>query len=204
MRSVLPAATVERLPRYLRCIQQLPSSQETISSVELAVHSNLTPAGVRKDLSYIGSLGTRGVGYQVRELEHRIRTTLGLVEDRPVAIIGMGNLGSALANYDGFGTMGFRIVSLYDTAPSKVGTNLGKIEVRHLRDMPSDVERLGISMGIIATPASAASQVAEMLVEAGVESILNFAPTALKVPSRIHLRQVDLATELQILSHYMT
>ncbi len=204
MKSDLPSATVERLPRYLRCIEQLPQSQLTISSRDLARLSNLTAAGVRRDISYLGTFGIRGVGYRVKELNDQIRHALGLTADRPVAVVGIGNLGSALANYTGFGNRGFRVVGLYDAAPSKIGTCLGGVEVRHISRLPDDARTTHISVGIIATPAGAAQQVATMLVEAGVRSILNFAPTVLQVPDDIHLRQVDVATELQILGYYMT
>ena len=166
--------------------------------------SNLTAAGVRRDISYLGTFGIRGVGYRVKELNDQIRHALGLTADRPVVVVGIGNLGSALANYTGFGNRGFRIVGLYDAAPSKIGTSLGGVEVRHISRLPDDARTTHISVGIIATPAGAAQQVATMLVEAGVRSILNFAPTVLRVPDDIHLRQVDVATELQILGYYMT
>ena len=203
MRSDIPAATVERLPRYLRCIERLPQSQRTISSSELARLSNLTAAGVRRDLSYLGTFGIRGVGYRVKELTDQIHHALGLTADRPVAVVGIGNLGSALANYAGFGNRGFRIVGLYDAAPSKIGSLVGGVEVRHISRLADDALGTGISVGVIATPVGAAQQVATTLVEAGVRSILNFAPTVLQVPQHVHLRQVDLATELQILGYYM-
>ena len=204
MKSDLPSATVERLPRYLRCIERLPEAQQTISSGELARLSNLKAAGVRRDLSYLGTFGIRGVGYRVKELNDQIRHALGLTADRPVAVVGIGNLGSALANYTGFGNRGFRIVGLYDADPSKIGTSLGGVEVRHISRLPDDARTTRISVGIIATPAGAAQQVAAMLVDVGVRSILNFAPTVLQVPEDIHLRQVDVATELQILGYYMS
>ncbi len=201
---MLPAATVERLPCYLRCIERLPASRLTISSKELARLSNLTAAGVRKDLSFLGSFGIRGVGYDVHELAARIRQALGLTEDRQVVVVGVGNLGSALANYGGFGKGGFRIVGLYDTDPSKVGKPVGGIPVRSVDSLLDDARVSDFAVGIIATPARAAQGAASLLAEAGVPSILNFAPAVLKVPGHTHLRQVDLATELQILSFYMT
>lgn len=203
MRLDLPAATVERLPRYLRCIEQLPAGQSTISSNDLARLSNLNAAGVRKDLSFLGSFGIRGVGYHVDELADRIRRALGLTEDRPVVVVGVGNLGSALANYGGFGERGFRIVGLYDADPSKIGRTVGGIVVRPMHSLQEDVKKSHIAVGIIATPAKAAQRVATLLAELGIPSILNFAPAVLNVPDGTHLRQVDLATELQILSFYM-
>ena len=203
MKSALPAATVERLPRYLRCIEQLPRSQMTISSKDLARLSNLNAAGVRKDLSFLGSFGVRGVGYHVDELEARIRRALGLTEDRAVVVVGVGNLGSALANYGGFGKRGFRIVGLYDSDPAKIGKHVGGIAVRCISTLAEDAKTVDIAVGIIATPATVARGVATLLAEAGIPSILNFAPAVLTVPEGTYLRQVDLATELQILSFYM-
>ena len=203
MKSALPSATVERLPRYLRCIEQLPPSQLTISSKDLARISNLNAAGVRKDLSFLGSFGIRGVGYHVDELAARIRHALGLTEDRAVVVVGVGNLGSALANYGGFGNRGFRIVGLYDADPAKIGHQVGGIAVRCISQLTDDARTTDIAVGIIATPAKAAQGVASHLAEAGIPSILNFAPAVLDVPEGTHLRQVDLATELQILSFYL-
>ena len=204
MKPDLPAATVERLPRYLRCIEQLPPSRLTISSKDLARLSNLNAAGVRKDLSFLGSFGIRGVGYHVDELASRIRRALGLTEDRAVVVIGVGNLGSALANYGGFGNRGFRIVGLYDADPAKIGKRVAGIAVRCITMLAEDAESTDIAVGIIATPAGVAQGVATLLSEVGIPSILNFAPAVLTVPEGTHLRQVDLATELQILSFYMS
>lgn len=203
MKPALPAATVERLPRYLRCLEQLPPAQPTISSKQLARISNLNAAGVRKDLSFLGSFGIRGVGYNVDELATRIRRALGLTEDRAVVVVGVGNLGSALANYGGFGQRGFRIVGLYDADPAKIGKRVGGISVRCITALSEDAKSGQIAVGIIATPGGVAQGVATLIAEAGIPSILNFAPAVLTVPDGTHLRQVDLATELQILSFYL-
>jgi redox-sensing transcriptional repressor len=157
---------------------------------------------VRKDLSYLGSYGTRGVGYDVEYLLFQMSRELGLTQDWPVAIVGLGNLGQALANYAGFGDRGFPIVALCDADDRVVGTTVHGIEVRHIRDLPRIAAEHGIAIGIIATPAAAAQEVADMLVAAGVSSILNFAPTVISVPEEVSLRKVDLAVELQILSFY--
>lgn len=204
MNGNLPAAAVERLPRYLRCLELLPPSQVTISSKELARLCSLNAPGVRKDLSHLGSAGMRGVGYFVDELADRIRRRLGLTEDRAVAVIGVGNLGSALANYGGLGNRGFRIAGLYDVDAAKIGARVGGIAVRRLDQLPKDAGKNDISVGIIAAPAAAAQEIADLLCENGVPSILNFAPVVLSVPKGVHLRQVDVATELQILGFYMT
>jgi redox-sensing transcriptional repressor len=157
---------------------------------------------VRKDLSYLGTYGTRGVGYMVGELVDEITAELGLTHDWPVAIVGLGNLGHALANYRGFGARGFRIVALVDTDPSKVGGRVGELEIESLDTLGAIVAERGVAIGVISVPAAAAQEVADRLVGAGVGSILNFAPAVVTVPVHVSLRKVDLATELQILSFY--
>ena len=162
----------------------------------------MNAAKVRKDLSYLGSYGTRGVGYDVEYLLHEISRELGLTHDWPVAIVGVGNLGQALANYHGFGARGFRIVALFDADAEKVGNLVGDLKIEALDDLPVLARERGVAIGIIATPAHAAQEVADRLVEAGVTSILNFAPIVVAAPPGVSLRQVDLAIELQILSFY--
>lgn len=201
--QTIPEATVARLPIYLRSLQEFAADENaTISSGRLAELAGVNAAKVRKDLSYFGSYGTRGVGYDVRQLVVEIRRELGLTHDWPTAIVGMGNLGRALANYAGFSERGFSIAALLDTSDDKVGTVMGGTKVSHLDDLEGLVERHSISIGIIATPAIAAQDVAERMVGAGIESILNFAPTVISVPEGILVRKVDLAVELQILSFY--
>ncbi|HMS12910.1 MAG TPA: redox-sensing transcriptional repressor Rex [Microthrixaceae bacterium] len=201
--QTIPEATVARLPIYLRSLQEFAADENaTISSGRLAELAGVNAAKVRKDLSYFGSYGTRGVGYDVRQLVVEIRRELGLTHDWPTAIVGMGNLGRALANYAGFSERGFSIAALLDTSDDKVGTVMGGTKVSHLDDLERLVERHSISIGIIATPAIAAQDVAERMVGAGIESILNFAPTVISVPEGILVRKVDLAVELQILSFY--
>jgi len=194
---------VARLPVYLRTLVELHAEQTTtISSERLAEMAGVNAAKVRKDLSYLGSYGTRGVGYDVEFLLFQMSRELGLTKDWPVAIVGIGNLGAALANYGGFGERGFPVAALVDADRKKVGTMLGPHEIRHVEELPDLVTRLGIAIGIIATPASGAQDVADRLVAAGVTSILNFAPAVLSVPPEASLRKVDLALELQILSFY--
>jgi redox-sensing transcriptional repressor len=174
----------------------------TVSSEQLAELAGVNAAKVRKDLSYLGSYGTRGVGYDVAELVDEITRELGLTHDWPVAIIGLGNLGHALANYRGFGARGFRIVALVDADAAKVGEPVGELAIESIDDLDRIVDERSVAIGVIATPAAAAQEVADRLVAAGVCSILNFAPAVLSVPSTVSLRKVDLATELQILSFY--
>jgi redox-sensing transcriptional repressor len=199
----IPEATVNRLPLYLRALVEAAEAKEaTISSERLAERAGVNAAKVRKDLSFIGSYGTRGVGYDVEVLLFEIRRELGLTQDWPVVIIGLGNLGHALANYRGFGARGFEIVGLVDTDPDKVGEVVAGIRVRPLEDLGEIVAESTPAIGIIATPASVAQDVADRLVAAGVSSILNFAPTVLAVPDNVSVRKVDLAIELQVLSFY--
>jgi redox-sensing transcriptional repressor len=202
-RRRIPEATVARLPLYLRSLVEMAEAKTTtISSERLAELAGVNAAKVRKDLSYLGSYGTRGVGYDVEFLLYQISRELGLTQDWPVAIVGLGNLGRALANYRGFMARGFRIVALVDADESKVGEPIGDLRVRHVDDLPAIAAAEGLAIGIIATPASVAQEVADRLVDAGVTSILNFAPAVLTVPPHVSLRKVDLSIELQILSFY--
>ena len=199
----IPEATVNRLPLYLRAlVEAAEAKQPTISSERLAERAGVNAAKVRKDLSFLGSYGTRGVGYDVEVLLFQIRRELGLTEDLSVVIVGLGNLGHALANYRGFGARGFEIVGLVDSDPSKIGEVVAGIRVRSINDLPKIVSESTPAIGIIATPAAVAQEVADRLVAAGVHSILNFAPTVLSVPANVSVRKVDLAIELQVLSFY--
>jgi len=199
----IPEATVARLPLYYRALLETADQEiGTVSSERLAELAGVNAAKVRKDLSYLGSYGTRGVGYDVEYLLHEISRELGLTHDWPVAIVGVGNLGQALANYRGFGARGFRVVALFDDDPAKVGKRVGDLAIDALDDLPSVARERGVAIGIIATPAPAAQEVADRLVSAGVSSILNFAPTVVAAPPGVSLRKVDLAIELQILSFY--
>ena len=201
-RRRIPEATVARLPVYLRSLYELSDGPGTISSERLAEMAGVNAAKVRKDLSYLGSYGTRGVGYDVEYLLYQISRELGLTQDWPVAIVGLGNLGHALANYRGFMARGFRIVALFDADARKVGERVGDLIVRHVDELTSIAESLELAIGVIATPAVAAQDVADRLVTAGVGSILNFAPVVLTVPPHVSVRKVDLSIELQILSFY--
>ena len=200
----IPTATVARLPVYLRSLVELPASQETCSSDQLAAIAGVNSAQVRKDLSHFGSLGTRGVGYNVAELRSLLREALGLTREYPVVLIGAGNLGSALANYPGFEAWGFEMVAVFDTEPDKVGQSVGDLTIQHLSDLEKVVADRGVSIGIIATPANAAQDVADRITRSGIRSILNFAPSVLQVPDGVSVRRVDLSTELQILTFHLS
>ena len=199
----IPEATVARLPVYYRALLEAAEHDvATISSERLAELAGVNAAKVRKDLSYLGSYGTRGVGYDVDYLLHEISRELGLTRDWPVAIVGIGNLGRALANYRGFGARGFRIVALVDADHELVGKEVGDLTIEPIASLAHIVAERKISIGMIATPAPVAQEVADQLVAAGVRSILNFAPAVLTVPPGVSIRKVDLAIELQILSFY--
>jgi redox-sensing transcriptional repressor len=206
-RPRIPGATVARLPLYHRVLDRLAASGvDTVSSDELAAAVGVTSAMIRKDLSYLGSYGTRGVGYDVQYLGYQITHALGLTQDWPVAIVGVGNLGRALAHYGGLGNRGFRVVALFDVDPEVVGTELttasGPVLVHHLDNLETVVVRTEARLGVVAVPAEFAQSVADRLVDAGVRSILNFAPTVLAVPATAEVRRVDLAVELQILAFH--
>ena len=199
----IPEATVARLPVYLRALTTLSEQHTTTcSSEELATAAGVNSAKLRKDLSYLGSYGTRGVGYDVDYLRYQIAREIGVTQDWPVVIVGIGNLGHALANFSGFRSRGFRVVALLDADLERRGERVAGIDVRDFADLDTIVREHGVAIGVIATPASAAQDVADRMVEAGISSILNFAPTVLAVPDGVDVRKVDLSIELQILAYH--
>jgi redox-sensing transcriptional repressor len=203
-RSV-PEATVARLATYLRVLSGIAErGVATISSDELAVAAGVNSAKLRKDLSFLGSYGIRGVGYDVGTLTEQISRALGLNVHRSVALIGVGNLGQALAGYAGFASRGFRVAALVDADPARIGQTIRGLEVRDVAELDEIVAELAITIAVLAVPAAAAQDVCDRLVAAGVTAILNFAPVVLNVPAHVDLRKVDLAAELQILSFHET
>ena len=199
----IPDATIARLPVYLRVLNQLADTGiDTVRSGALAEAAGVNSAQLRKDLSYLGSYGRRGVGYDVGYLRLQIGRAVGSTYDWPVIIVGLGNLGTALANYSGFYSRGFRVVGLIDPAPDLVGKMIHGLAIRDLDELEDVVASTAAAIAVIATPADAAQAVADRLVEAGVTSILNFAPTVLGVPEGVNVRKVDLGQELQILAYH--
>lgn len=199
----IPAATVARLPRYLQAlVEATDAGRATVSSEDLAAAAGLTSAVVRKDVSYLGTHGTRGVGYAVAELAGEISSILGISVDRSVVIVGIGNLGRALASYGGFSRRGFRTVALLDADPALVGTQVGEHTVEHVDAVPEIVRDRDVQLAVLATPAEHTQATADTLVGCGVRALLNFAPVRLDVPDDVRVRTVDLSTELQILSFY--
>lgn len=202
-RRRIPDATIARLPVYLQILaEQLEAGVDNMSSEDLANLGGVNAAKVRKDLSYLGSYGTRGVGYEVEYLVYQIRRELGLDHDWNVVIIGAGNLGQALGGYGGFSENGYQIAGVFDIDTAKLDTLVGGVRVKHLDDLAQVVAARSVSIGVIATPPAAAQDAADRLVRAGVTSILNFAPVLLSVPHAVTVRKVDLAVELQILSYH--
>ena len=192
-----------RLPLYLRTLVDLADAGvATVSSERLAEMAGVNAAKVRKDLSYLGTYGTRGVGYDVEYLVFHMSRELGLTQDWPVVIVGVGHLGHALAGYRGFTERGFPVAALVDTDDAKVGQRIGELDVEHTDELPRLVADRKIAVGVVATPAGAAQEAADRLVAAGITSILNFAPSVVTVPEGVSLRKVDLAVELQVLSFY--
>jgi redox-sensing transcriptional repressor len=203
LRQGIPEATVARLPVYLRALTSLAESGvSTISSEALAAAVGVGSAKLRKDLSHLGSYGTRGVGYEVDYLVYQISRVLGLTQDWRVVIVGIGNLGHALANYGGFLSRGFSVVALLDADPAVVGESVAGQDVRSIDDLETVVGESEAQIGVVATPAHAAQDVCDRLVAAGVTSVLNFAPLVLTVPDSVMVRKVDLSTELQILAFH--
>jgi redox-sensing transcriptional repressor len=200
----IPEAAVARLAVYLRVLSGLAEQGVgTISSEELSAASGVNSAKLRKDLSYVGSYGTRGVGYEVAVLIEEIERILGLTRNHAVAVVGIGNLGHALANYGGFPSRGFPVVALFDLDDDLIGVPVGGIPVSHLDEIGAVCAEREVSIGVIATPPPAAQTVCDRLVSAGVRCILNFAPVVLQVPDDVEVRKVDLAVEMQILSFHV-
>ena len=201
--AALPDATVNQLPLYLRALTGLSDDGvDTVASEALARAAGVTPSKLRKDLSHLGSHGVRGVGYEVPHLRREIESALGLTHAWPVVIVGMGNLGLALAKYGGFGSRGFRVAAVFDVDRSVIGTRVGAHLVQPLDQIADAVAGADAAIGVVTTPASAAQSVCDLLVAAGVTSVLNFAPVLLEVPDGVDVRKVDLSVELQILAFH--
>lgn len=202
-RRKIADATISRLPMYLRILLELAESGVVgVSSENIADMAGINAAKVRKDLSYLGSYGTRGVGYEVSFLIFQIQRELGVDHEWPVVIVGAGNLGQALIGSGGFGRRSYPIVGLVDIDEAKVGSLIGSLRVGHIDELPALIASRQVAIGVVAVPGEAAQMVADRLISAGVTSILNFAPIPVNVPAGITVRQVDLACELQILSFH--
>ena len=204
-KKMIPAATVTRLPVYLRYLNELTQKGiQVISSHDLAELAGGNGPQLRKDLSYLGELGTRGVGYEVKDLARQISKFMGLDREQLAAIIGAGKLGTALLHYKGFAEKGFRIRAIFDVDLQKVGKKIDGLFINDIEDLEKVVKEEKIEICIITTPASEAQKVVDRVVSCGISAVLNFAPVSLKVPDGIIVRQIDLSVELQILSFYKT
>jgi redox-sensing transcriptional repressor len=200
----IPEMTIRRLSIYSRCLLQLEvDGVKTISSQELAERFNLNSAQVRKDLAYFGEFGVRGIGYYVAGLKAELQRILGLDREWPVALVGLGNLGSALFHYKGFRRQGFRIVVVFDDDPAKVGREIEGVPIVATRDIAREVKARAIQIAVLAVPAEAAQSVTDELVAARIKAVLNFAPARLRVPKDTRLKNVDLSIELETLSFYL-
>jgi len=199
----IPPAAVARMTLYLRALNSLlAEGVERVSSEALAEASGVSSSTLRKDLSYVGSYGTRGVGYEVQYLSRHIAAALGLTHDWKVAIVGAGNLGKALARYGGFESRGFDVVAIFDADPMVIGNEVGWLRVSDSAELERVLERTHTNMVVLALPATVAQAVCDRVISAGIRSILSFAPVLLQVPTHVNLRKVDMATELQILAYH--
>lgn len=200
-RHDIPTPAVRRLSLYLRQLEALQTQNVlTVSSLTLGQSLGLTDAQVRKDLAYFGQFGRPGVGYQVEPLIRQLREILGTDRISPTLLVGAGNIGLALARFQGFEPKGFRLVAVFDVDPKKIGRRIGELTVQSMEEMPRVVREMNIKLGIMSVPAEASQQVAEQLVAAGVRGILNFAPASLDVPPGVSVRSVDVAAEMEQLS----
>ncbi len=201
----VPIPTLERLATYFRYLADLRSiSVETISSTEVEKQTGINAAQFRKDLSYFGEFGKPGVGYNIADLQSRIAQILRIDRDQHVVVLGAGNLGSALAGYPGLREQGFNIIAVFDVAEQKIGQSLFGLTVKDIAHLHDENSRLHARIAIIAVPASAAQTVADLAVASGVRAVMNFAPTILKVPDRIVVRNVSFLQELAVLSYHLS
>lgn len=204
IRKRISESTIRRLSLYLRALSVLDKeSIQTISSKELAAREKLTPAQVRKDLSFFGSFGTRGLGYPVRELRAQIASILGIDRVWKVALFGVGNIGSALVSYKEFVRQGFQIVKLFDNDQRKIGSNHKGIVISDIRNMGQEMKEAGVELAVVAVPATVAQYIVDDIVAAGIKAILNFAPINLRVPDDVYLRNENMSMELEYLSFAM-
>ncbi|GIO36782.1 MULTISPECIES: redox-sensing transcriptional repressor Rex [Paenibacillus] len=197
-------AVVRRLPVYLRFLNELSRREvSTVSSQELGQKLDLNPAQIRKDLAYFGDFGRKGIGYDVAYLIEKIQQILNLDQQINVALIGAGNLGQALSNYNAYVKDNMKIVAVFDASPGKIGGKINNIEIQPIEMLDETVRNMNIRIGIITVPAAEAQHVADKLVAAGIGAILNFAPTILKVPAEVRVHAADFTTDLMSLAYYL-
>jgi len=201
----IPEVVIDRLPVYYRLLSRMRAAGETVvSSQELGEALGVTPAQIRKDLSYFGRFGKQGRGYSVERLVEELRTILGLDHGWRLVVVGMGRLGQAIASYQGFGAQGFTIAALYDADPNLIGQSVEGIEVRDVRHLESDLRELEVDVGVVAVPVDHAQGVIDSMVRAGIRAVLNYAPMAAQVPPEVEVRQVDPVLQLQSMTYHLT
>lgn len=204
-KNTISKATIDRLPLYFRALSNAQDEGlDIISSDELGRRLEITPEQIRKDLASFGQFGKKGVGYYVNELKHNVGSILGLDHHWNIAIVGIGHLGAALANFQNFVTLGFNLVALFDEDPNVIGTTVNHVKVEDIKNLKTIVKERNIQIGIISVPAVFAQGVADKLVEAGVKGIWNFAPIKMKVPETMHIVNEDLSVGLSTLSYHIT
>jgi redox-sensing transcriptional repressor len=200
----IPDVVIDRLPIYVRALDSLDGEgREVVNSQELGKRLGVTPAQIRKDLSYFGRFGKQGRGYSVSRLREELRQILGLTREWPVVLIGVGKLGRAVLGYGGFGPQGFRIIEAFDSDPKLVGTKLNGLVVKSVDSLPQELRRSKAEMAIVAVPAASAQRVIDTLVANGVKAILNYAPIAAHVPSQVHIKDIDPVLALQSMTFYV-
>ncbi|SES65559.1 redox-sensing transcriptional repressor Rex [Anaerobranca gottschalkii] len=200
----IPDVVIKRLPIYLRYLQQLMERDiDTVSSQQMGEDLNLNPAQIRKDLSIFGDFGVKGMGYRVTDLAEKLISILGLDKQINIALVGVGNLGAALCQYNRYQNTSTKIVALFDGHPAKVGQKIGNLVVYPMEDLPKVVKELNIKMAIITVPAQAAQGVADQLIDSGIKVILNFAPALIQAPPGVKVQNADVTTELQSLAYYL-
>src|SRR5689334_15334303 len=199
-----PDVVIRRLPLYARSLRYLLDEDiRSVSSQELGERINVTAAQIRKDLSYFGEFGKQGIGYDVEKLLHQIERILGLNQEWPVALIGIGHLGEAIARYEGFRRQGIRIAALFDSEPSKIGSEINGMTIMADAQLERVMREQGIRLAILAVPASRAQEVADLLVAAGVRAILNYAPVVIQVPEGVWVRHIDPVAVLHSMTYYL-
>lgn len=204
MRVAIPEVVVLRLPEYLRALEQIAGEGVyLVSSQELGEKLQVTPAQIRKDLSYFGHFGKQGKGYDVKRLTGELRRILGLDREWRLAVVGVGNLGRALLRYGGFAQQGFKIVAAFDASPKVVGKKVGTVVIQDVAELPKVVRAQGVDIGVVAVPATAAQEAVDRLVQAGVRAILNYAPATLRVPPSVYIRHVGPVAALESMTFYL-
>jgi redox-sensing transcriptional repressor len=200
----IPSVVIDRLPLYARALARLDSDgREVVSSQELGTHLNVTPAQIRKDLSYFGRFGKQGRGYNVRKLLEELRRILGLNRQWRIAIVGAGRLGRAIAGYEGFTPQGFRIVEAFDSDPGMIGSTINSLVIRNTESLETVLRDDPVDIGIVAVPAESAQKVIDALVRCGVRAILNYAPIAAHVPPGVQIKRIDPVLALQGMTYYL-